>query len=456
MKNMTLINIANACNGIYHGTEEEKNIEVTAITTDSRKVSEGSLFIAIKGNKVDGHDFIESSYVCGAAAVLVEKELENVNYPYIQVESSLEAIKKIAMFYRSQLSLTIVGITGSVGKTSTKEAIAGVLEQKFRVLKTEGNFNNELGVPLTLFRLTEEDEVAVVEMGISDFGEMHRLSEIVKPDVCVITNIGICHLENLKTRDGILRAKSEIFDFMNPNGSVVLNGDDDKLSTVSTIHGTLPHFFGMNPQNDVWADQVRSEGLYGTHCVVHDSMGTYEVTIPIPGKHMVHNVLAATMVAQLLGLNNEEIKRGVEKLTTMNGRNNIIFGNKYTVIDDCYNANPVSMRASIDVLCEAESRKVAILGDMGELGADERKLHYELGDYIAKSAVDVLICVGELSKEMEQGFRMARPAGQVLHYDNLPNMMDDLCHHLHAGDAVLVKASHFMKFSSIVDYLEME
>ncbi|MGN0161257.1 MAG: UDP-N-acetylmuramoyl-tripeptide--D-alanyl-D-alanine ligase [Lachnospiraceae bacterium] len=454
MKNMTLINIANACNGIYHGTEDEKNMEVTAITTDSRKVSEGCLFVAIKGNKFDGHDFIESSYVYGALAVLVEKELKDCTYPYIRVESTLEAVKKIAAFYRSQLSLTVVGITGSVGKTSTKEAIAGVLSQKYRVLKTEGNFNNELGVPLTLFRLSTEDEVAVVEMGISDFGEMHRLSEIVKPDICVITNIGICHLENLKSRDGVLRAKSEIFDYMNPNGAVVLNGDDDKLSTIGMIHGALPRFFGMNPQHDVWAENVRSEGLYGTYCRVHDARGEYEVTIPIPGKHMVHNVLAATMVAELLGLTNEEIKRGVEKLTTMNGRNNLIFGNKYTIIDDCYNANPMSMRASVDVLCEAQTRKVAILGDMGELGADEKKLHYELGEYVAKSDVDLLLCVGDLSVEMQQGYRMARPTGEIMHYDTVGELLQDLCHQLHAGDAVLVKASHFMKFSEIVEFLK--
>ena len=223
MKNMTLENIAKACGGTYIGSEEERKNEIKGAVTDSRQVEEGYLFIPIKGARVDGHDFIPKVMEQGAAATLSEKELTDCKKPYILVKSSEQALKDIAEFYREQLTIPIVGITGSVGKTSTKEMIASVLSQKFKVLKTAGNFNNEIGLPLTLLRIREEHEVAVVEMGISDFGEMHRLAKMAKPDVCVMTNIGICHLENLKTRDGILKAKSEIFDFLKPDGHIVLN-----------------------------------------------------------------------------------------------------------------------------------------------------------------------------------------------------------------------------------------
>lgn len=459
MKNMTLKNIASACKGIYHGSVQQEEVEVTSITTDSRKIQEDCLFIAIRGARSDGHDYIESAMKQGAACVISEKELEDTTYPYIKVESSLEAIKEIALFYRSQLSVKVIGITGSVGKTSTKETVASVLSEKYRVLKTLGNFNNELGLPLTIFRLREEDEVAVLEMGISDFGEMHRLSRIAKPDICIMTNIGICHLENLKTRDGILKAKSEIFDFMNPNGQIIVNGDDDKLITVRDVNGVKPLHFGMDSSFDVWADNVYSVGLKGTKCTIHTIKGSFEVLIPIPGKHMVHNAMAATLAGIILGLDTAQIQAGIEKLEALSGRNNILFGKKYTLIDDCYNANPVSMRASIDVLCDADTRKVAILGDMGELGQDEKKLHYELGEYVGKSAVDILLCVGELSKEMEAGFlTVRRPQSSqeqtVFHYDTVEGLLADVNNRLLLGDSVLVKASHFMKFEQIVKALQ--
>ena len=218
MKNLTLEHIAQACKGIYKGSEADKTREVTGIYTDSRKVREGSLFVPIKGARADGHDFIEGVMEKGALATLSEKDLGERPYPYIQVESSLQAVKDIAEYYLKQLQIPVVGITGSVGKTSTKEMIASVLSQKYKVLKTQGNFNNELGLPLTVFDLRDEHEMAVLEMGISDFGEMHRLAKIARPDTCVITNIGLCHLEFLKSRDGILKAKTEIFDFLREDG----------------------------------------------------------------------------------------------------------------------------------------------------------------------------------------------------------------------------------------------
>lgn len=245
MKNMTLRNIAKACNGIYYGPEEALSREITEVVTDSRKAGEGCLFVAIKGERVDAHRFIPQVFEQKAACVLAEQKQEDARGPYILVDSTLQAVKDLAEFYRQQLGIKVVGVTGSVGKTSTKEMIASVLSEKYRVLKTLGNFNNELGLPLTVFRLREEHQVAVLEMGISDFGEMHRLSKIARPDICVMTNIGQCHLEFLKDRDGVLRAKSEIFDFTAEDGQAVLNGDDDKLAGIRQVKGKAPVFFGI-------------------------------------------------------------------------------------------------------------------------------------------------------------------------------------------------------------------
>ena len=400
MKNLTLEHIAEACGGIYRGTEEQKKEEVTCIFTDSRKAEKGGLFVPIKGARADGHAFIEQVMKQGALATLSEKDLGEQPYPYIQVKSSLTAVKDIAEYYLKQLSVPVVGITGSVGKTSTKEMIAAVLSQKYNTLKTQGNFNNELGLPLTVFRLRDEHEMAVLEMGISDFGEMHRLAKIARPDTCVITNIGLCHLEFLKSRDGILKAKTEIFDYLREDGHILLNGDDDKLVTVQEVKGIQPVFFGIENHQGIWADEIKPEGLKGISCRIHAGEDSFAVLIPIPGHHMVYNALAGTAVGLTYGLTLEEIKAGIESLQPVSGRFHIMETDRYTVIDDCYNANPVSMRASLDVLADALGRKVALLGDMGELGADEVEMHREVGEYAVSKDIDVLLCVGDLSAHM--------------------------------------------------------
>lgn len=453
MKNLTLENIAAACGGSYHGSETDRNKEVTDITTDSRKAGEGSLFAAIKGERVDGHSFINQVFEKGALCVLCEKEpelSEGVTGNWILVGSTLQALKDIAEFYRQQLSLCVVGITGSVGKTSTKEAIASVLSEKYCVLKTLGNFNNELGLPLTVFRLREEHEAAVLEMGISDFGEMHRLSKIARPDVCVMTNIGQCHLEFLHDRDGILRAKSEIFDFLAPDGKIVLNGDDDKLSTITEIKGIRPIFFGIESGREIYADEIQPMGLKGISCRIHVGEESFSVVIPIPGYHMVYNGLAATAVGLVMGLTLEEIKRGLEKLEPVSGRFHIIEKNDMTIIDDCYNANPVSMKASLDVLKDAEGRKVAILGDMFELGENEATLHASVGVHAAGNAIDLLVCVGSNSRHMAEAAFETGGCGEVLQVPTLEALLEVLPKLVQKGDTILVKASHGMHFEKVV------
>ena len=402
---------------------------------------------------MDAHKFIPAVFEQGALCVISEQELEAPAGAYIQVDSSLQAIKDIAEFYRKQLDIKVVGITGSVGKTSTKEMIASVLSEKYRVLKTLGNFNNELGLPLTVFRLREEDEIAVLEMGISHFGEMHRLSKIARPDICVITNIGQCHLEFLGDRDGILKAKTEIFDYLAPAGTIVLNGDDDKLATLQEVKGIQPVFFGIDSDRMISATQIHSLGLKGIACRICTGQGDFDVTIPIPGYHMVYNALAGTAVGLSLGMTTEEIKRGIEKLESLSGRFHIIETDNYTVVDDCYNANPVSMKASLKVLGDALGRKVAILGDMGELGENEQQLHEEVGVAAGQQGIQLLICVGALSEGMAKAAKETNPQMEVIHKQTLEEAIDSLQQCLKQGDTILVKASHFMHFEKIVEVL---
>ena len=456
MKNMSLEKIAQACGGVYHGSEEMKQSIVESITTDSRQAAKGCLFVAIPGERVDGHDFIPSVFEKGALAVLSEKELENPAGPYIQVASSLEAVKGIAEYYRQQLDIKVVGITGSVGKTSTKEVIASVLAQKYNVLKTLGNFNNELGLPLTVFRLRDEHQIAVLEMGISHFGEMHRLAKVARPDICVITNIGQCHLEFLKDRDGILRAKTEIFDFLKEDGCIILNGDDDKLDTIEEVKGIKPIFFGVEGQKPVYADEIESQGFRGISCRIHTPQGEFTALIPIPGRHMVYNALAGTAVGCTYGLTLEQIKQGIETLQSVSGRFHIIETGRYTVVDDCYNANPVSMKASLDVLKEAKGRKVAVLGDMGELGTDEAALHAEVGTHAGTCGIDALYCAGPLCEHLAKAAKEADPKLEIRHFADRESLMAELPKLLQDGDQILVKASHFMEYGKIVEMLSVE
>ena len=455
MKGLTPRTVAGICGGSLSGNGQLFDREISAIETDSRKVTEGCMFAAIKGNRVDGHSFIGQVTENGAACVLCERLPEqhlDEKAAFILVPSTLEALKAIAQAYLASRNIPVIGITGSVGKTSTKEMIAAVLSQKFRTLKTQGNFNNELGLPLTIFRLRDE-EIAVLEMGISNFGEMHILSGIARPQTCVITNIGQCHLENLGDRDGVLRAKSEIFDYLLPGGHIILNGDDDKLASVQEVKGIRPVFFGLDEESDVYADHIETLGLSGVLCCIHTKIGDFSATIPIPGIHMVYNALAGTAVGLQFGLTLEEIKAGIESLEPVTGRFHIIKAERCTVIDDCYNANPVSMKASLGVLRDAVGRKVAVLGDMAELGAEEKELHREVGEYAAGLGLDVCVTVGPLCRELAAGIRAGNSRTKVIEMDTLQELLRQIENIVKPGDTVLVKASHCMHFEKIVEKL---
>lgn len=493
--NLSVREIAQACGGrLVLCDESDYDRNVSSVVIDSRKIETGGVFLAVVGERTDGHRFVSRTFEAGACLAVVEKTQEQVQREtgtdcerwgsYLLVKDSLQALKDIAECYRSKLDIRIVGITGSVGKTSTKEFIAGVLAQKLNVLKTEGNFNNEIGVPLTLLRIRKEHEAAVVEMGISNFGEMHRLSKMVKPDVCVITNIGQCHLENLKSRDGILKAKSEIFDFMPADGEICLNGEDDKLSVLTEVKGRKPHFFGLggNPAEEVTAGKIESRGLWGSDAVLRfcrpgnsetvkegevrekaeeEGAGVAElpVHVPLPGAHMVLNAAAAACVAGLFGLSAREIALGIAGIRPVDGRDHLIRLTRYTLIDDCYNANPASMRAAIDLLTLADTEKVAILGDMFELGENSDALHAGVGEYAAAAGIDRLLCVGENSRNT---FRAAADYGkgtmQAVHFPDRESLFQALKEnpekYIPRGSTILVKASHGMEFTEVLEFLK--
>ena len=466
MKGMSIQAIAKACNGVIHG-DNDSTREVMGVELDSRKLMEGYLFIATRGERVDGHSFISQAFEKGCLGVVCEKLPENIAGPCILVEDSFKALQDIAAYYRQQVSVKVVGITGSVGKTSTKEVIAGVLSEKYEVLKTEGNFNNEIGLPLTVLKIREEHEVAVLEMGINHFGEMHRLSRIAKPDVCVITNIGQCHLEFLIDRDGVLRAKSEIFDFMNPDGVVCLNGNDDKLITVEEVYGKKPVFFGTGEKCDIIAKTVENLGLEGSKALVEEkvevkgrlnnkasdcaerSAASYEIRINIPGEHMVLNALAAIAVGRTLGLSTKQLTDGIAKTASVGGRSNIIRDDKLTVIDDCYNANPVSMKAAIELLEKANTRKVALLGDMYELGENEKQLHFEVGSFLAGKKIDEAIFVGKLAEEIYKA--AVGSSIKCTWFATKKELIENIHQLIECNDTVLIKASHGMGFSELVE-----
>lgn len=453
LKNMTLGNIAAACGGTFTGAASDKDLSITSVSIDSREVPEGCLFIPIKGERVDGHDFIAQAIAAGAVCTLSEREIGDVSFPCIRVGDTAAALRSIAAYYLKQLGVPVVAITGSVGKTSTKEMIASVLSQRFRVHKTEGNYNNDIGLPLTIFQMRESDEMAVLEMGISDFGEMRVLSGIARPDTAVITNIGYCHLEFLHDRDGVFAAKTEIFENLKEDGHIVLNGDDDKLRAVRAVRGIRPVTFGIDSACDVWADHIESLGFEGMRADIHTEAGSLAVHIPIPGRHMVYNALAGACVGLIYGCTLAEIRAGIESVPSVDGRFHIEKKASLTVIDDCYNANPVSMKASLSVLEEGTGRKVAVLGDMGELGSDEVALHREVGTYAGGLKIDALYTCGTLAGQIGEAAADINPQLARAHFPDLASLCLRLPGLLKAGDTVLVKASHFMGFEAVVETL---
>ena len=428
---------------------------VCSITTDSRKATPGALFIPLRGENFDGHDYIGAAFEKGAALSLSARPVEPVaGKTIISVEDTSKALADIARFYLKKYRVPVVGITGSVGKTTTKDMIYSVLNQQYNVLKTQGNFNNEIGLPLTVFRLEREQDMAVLEMGMSAFGEIHHLVDIARPDVAVITNIGMSHIENLGSQEGIFQAKMEICDYFTKDHTLIVNGDDKFLWTVRGREAFEVVTFGIeNKDCDVVAEAVENLGIDGSRFQVELDGSRYEVCIPTPGVHNIYNALAAICVGRRYGVPMEQIIRGIAQFRLTEMRLSVEQAHGITIINDCYNASPDSIRAALKVLGSVEAaRKVAVLGDMLELGEFAKNAHYELGGEVEKNGTDVLLTAGKNAEHLAIG---ARDAGleAVYSYKTTEELAEQIKRYVKAGDVVLVKASRGMHFEKICEQI---
>lgn len=451
---LTVEELIKATNGEYHGSDALLPKEITGVSKDSREIEEGYLYLPFVGERADGHAFIAQVFEKKALITLSMRELQ-INVPYIKVESTEQALKDIAAYYRSKLDTKIIGIVGSVGKTSTKEMVAAVLSKKFKVTKTKGNFNNEIGLPLTILDIRDEHEVAVVEMGISGFDEMTRLAKIARPDAVVMTNIGDCHLENLHDRAGVLKAKSEVIPFIKDDGFLVINNDDEYLKTINEERIEVVRYAVDNTEGALTtACDIESVDTTGITATISVNDKDCKVTIPMAGIHNVYNAMAAASVGFMMNMDIDSIKEGIESVEVLSGRNNRLELDGITVFDDCYNANPMSMKAAISVLSKAKGRKIAVLGDMGELGPTEEELHYSVGEAAGTAGLDLIVLSGKLSRKIAEGALTVNPMQTVIHFDDVEEMKQALLDIIKKGDTILIKASHFMKYDTVVEELK--
>ena len=470
--------------GTFFGDEKLKERKVTSFVIDSRLAKEGCAYVAIQGEKVDGHSFIKDTFSKGACLCIGEKDFEpEEEEAYIKADSSPEALGRIASAYMKSLDIPVVGVTGSVGKTGTKEMVASVLASSMNVAKTKGNHNNEIGLPLTCLETPEDAQISVLEMGISAENEMDYLTGIIQPAAAVVTNIGVSHMEILGSQRGIFDEKIKIAKNLPETGLLVINGDDEFLSGISDdeIDTKAPVIrYGFSRENDIYADDIVIKGLEGAGFTIRglkEAPDGLEVKLSVPGRHMILNSLAAAAIGEHFGVTPENITKGLLRAGTIAGRMNIIKTGDYTVIDDSYNASPVSMKAAIETLSEAEGRKICVLGNMYELGDDSRKMHYGVGRFAAEKGVSVLFVCGDLAEDIARGalgvslnadikksaedeyveIMMTGPDQDVIPefyiYDDNADMAEKIKEVLRPGDTVLVKASNSMRFADVVKSL---
>lgn len=431
---------------------------VDGVSTDTRTLEPGSLFIPLKGERFDGHQFIEEAVKKGAKAVLASREvqLQFEEIAVIMVDDTLEGLHRLAKWYRSLFDVDVVAVTGSTGKTTTKNMIASVLGRQFPALKTRGNYNNQIGLPLTVMQLEERHRVAVVEMGMSGFGEIKSLMDIARPRVSVITNIGTSHIEKLGSRENILRAKMEIFDGMGENPVGVINADDPLLlDGVRNLHIPVASF-GIK-QGDYRAVDIKSLGEKGSEYTLQAEGKSYRVEVPLPGRHNVYNSLASIAVGRIFGIDFHEIVEGLKSIENEKMRLNIFFApGGVKVINDAYNASPDSMKSALEVLAEvAKGRKIAVLGDMLEMGSFAEEGHRLVGKHAASNNVDILITVGQDSRFIALGAQEAGMDPQSIYYfENKEEAGDLLDNLVKENDTVLFKGSRGMKMEELVKRIQ--
>lgn len=465
LKTLTATEIASAVGGQLVVCGNGGSETVDKVTHDSRDCAPGSLFLAIKGERFDGHDFLPDAVSAGCSVALVSSIPDSVrerNFNAIVVEDTVLALGTLAAYYKTFSEATFVAVTGSVGKTTTKEFISAVASAAFTTHKTKGNYNNEIGLPLTLLDLSPKDQVSVVEMGMSDFGEIEYMSKLVRPDIAVITNIGTSHLANLGTRENICAAKMEIIAGLKEGGALLLNADEPLLFAKRESGECDPEFVSVyNRFGDFRAVNIRhfEEGMM--YDLIYNNKAVTNVEIPALGKHNVYNSLVAYAVGVKLGMTDDLIRRGLQTFVSTDKRQNIYALGGITIIDDCYNASPESMRAALDVLASmAEKRRVrpcALLGDMLELGEYSRLMHDQLGQYAAQSKVYKLYCYGEMADVIaEAAIKKGVRADNVYvcldssKPDEMAKMIDAS---MSEGDILLVKASRAVSAERVIEAL---
>ncbi|WP_346890221.1 UDP-N-acetylmuramoyl-tripeptide--D-alanyl-D-alanine ligase [Clostridium sp. UBA1056] len=453
METIRLKEVAEAISGeilIIGATGEFSNV-----TIDSRKVSKGDIFIAIKGENFDGHKFVRGAIDKGAKLCIVHEKdqyenLSEEDVSVILVKDTKRALLDLAAYYISTLDIKVIGITGSTGKTSTKDLMAAALSERYKVFKTQGNFNNDIGLPLMIFKLDKTYEVAILEMGMSNLGEIDTLAEVAKPSIGVITNIGTSHLENLKTRENILKAKLEISNNFTKDNVLIINGDNDMLHDYNTNKYKIVKIGIDNDYNFKGCRIIINKDSVEFGVKENGKDADATIKVPVPGKHNVLNSLLAIAVARELKVTYEEIQKGMQNLESTSMRLDVVKVDDYTIINDAYNASPDSMEAALDVLKQYSGRRVAILGTMKELGDDSPRAHEQVGAYAKASGVDLMLTLGEFNDNFKNGYG----SENFMAFDSMDELISALKKIIKPSDILLIKASRSMKFENIIRELQ--
>lgn len=441
MEKLKLSEIATACSGTA-STE----LEISGVSIDTRKVKQGDLFICIKGERFDAHRFAQQAIENGAVAVMIHNDID-YDCPYVKVEDTSKALLDLSGYYRSKFNIPLVALTGSVGKTTTKEFTFLVVNSQFKAIKTLGNLNNEIGLPQMLFQLDSSVEAAVIEMGMNHFGEIHKLTTAAKPNAALITNIGVSHIENLGSREGILKAKLEILDGLEKGSPLILNGDNDLLKTVRNDDYKI-YFYGIE-NGDFKAENIVEENGSTSFDICYYG-NRQSVTIPTIGIHNVYNALAAFAVGFVLNIDAQKCADALSRYQPEGMRQKSVSINGITVIEDCYNASPDSMKAAISTLANTSGkRKIAVLSDMLELGDYSAEAHRQVGEIVADNNIDCLFTFGEASIHITE---RAKELGMknVFHFSGKEEMSSALLDTIKKGDTLIFKASRGMKLEEVI------
>ncbi|MDY3006911.1 UDP-N-acetylmuramoyl-tripeptide--D-alanyl-D-alanine ligase [Anaerococcus sp. AGMB00486] len=429
------------------------DVIIRGVSIDSRTIQNGNLYIPIVGEKFDGRIFIEECEKAGAPCFLIDKNFKvpkSVTIPYCIVDDTKKALQDLAKAYRNELDITIIALTGSNGKTTTKNLIHAVLSEKYRVEKTHGNLNNEIGVPRTILSFSDDTEIGVVEMGTDDFGEISLLTNIARPDIAAITNIGDAHLLKLKTREGIAKAKFEIIEGLKEDGLFIYNGDDEILKKVFPNYKLSQKVltFGQNDDVDFKVKSLSLTNTY-TRFIYKDE----EYTVPLLGAHQVYNAALAVLIGKIFELSYKDINNGLLKASNTGNRNELIQRNGFDILNDAYKSNPQSLREGLNLagILDGYMNKIAVLGDMLELGEDEEKLHYESGLEIDPKKIDYVLFYGPLSKQMHKASLKNFSKNRSLHFENKDDLIDKLKQIITKSSLVFVKGSRGLHMEEIIE-----